>query len=98
MTDGTTPTARLLPEQWRLSIVARELRVHAHTLVEASRDGRFPPLVRVGRCWFVDAAAVRDWFSRQHVVTPDPLRLQAIQAYVRAGGAPLPARRRRGAP
>lgn len=57
----------LLPEMWPLSKVAKELGKASHVLVDASRRGQFPPLVRVGSCWFVKADACREWFDRQHV-------------------------------
>lgn len=57
---------RLLPEMWPLHRVAKELDKASHVLVSASRNGTFPPIVRVGALWFVKADDVREWFSRNH--------------------------------
>lgn len=85
---------KLLPEMWRLANVARELHVHSSTLVDASRRGRFPPVVRVGGVWMVQAESVREWFSRQHAAPLNPGKRVAVKAALRGGAAGLRARRR----
>lgn len=65
---------RLLPEMWPVHRIAKELGKAGHVLVTASRNGTFPPVVRVGALWFVKADHVREWFDKQHAtgsVTPE---------------------------
>ena len=86
---------RLLPELWPLHQIAKELGKASHVLVDASRAGTFPPLVRVGALWFVKAELMREWIDRQHAaVTVTPGQRDRIRAAGVAAGQP-PARRPR---
>lgn len=64
MTD--VDSTRLLPEQWPLHRIAKELGKATHVLVAASRHGKFPHVVMVGNVWYVNAAECVAWFERQH--------------------------------
>lgn len=83
---------RLLPEMWPVARVARELGKASHVLVDASRRGEFPPVVRVGGCWYVRADACRDWFDRQHAESLSEAQLAQIR---QAGRDPQAAEARR---
>lgn len=89
----------LLPEMWPLAKVAKELGKASHVLVDASRRGEFPPLVRVGATWYVKADACREWFERQHVDPGlTPAQLEQVRHAGRAiapDGNPMPRRRNR---
>lgn len=56
-----------LPDLWPLRRLAIELGRKPASLVAASQRGQFPPLVRIGRDWFVRADAMRAWMQRDHV-------------------------------
>ena len=83
-------SAPLLPEMWPLHKIAKELGKASHVLVTASRAGTFPPVVRVGALWFVQAEACRAWFDRQHAgEDPSSRDLDRIRAAGRAAaGSP----------
>lgn len=65
----TAAPDRLLPEQWPLHRVAKELGKATHVLVTASRQGTFPHVVKVGSVWYVNAAECSAWFDRQHATS-----------------------------
>lgn len=86
----------LLPEMWPLHKLAKELGKASHVLVTASRNGAFPPVVKVGALWFVEAEKVRDWFSRNHAADESsPADRDRIRQAGRAAGGSQPARRPR---
>lgn len=86
----------LLPEMWPLHKVAKELGKASHVLVTAARNGTFPPVVKVGAVWFVEAEKCRDWFSRNHAADDvSPADRDRIRQAGRAASGQPPARRLR---
>ena len=86
---------RLLPELWPLHQIAKELGKASHVLVDASRTGTFPPVIRIGALWFVKADLMREWVDRQHAAaTVTPEQRDRIRA-AGAAASPPPARRPR---
>lgn len=80
---------RLLPELWKLADVAAELRMHTHSLVEASRRGEFVKVTKVGKTWFARAIDVLAWFEKSNDRSVSELMRDRIRA---AGAAPDGAR------
>ena len=87
----------LLPEMWPLHQIAKELGKASHVLVSASRNGTFPPVVKVGALWFVEAEKVRAWFGRNHANenAATPADRDRIRKAGRAAAAKQPERRPR---
>lgn len=88
-------TDRLLPEMWPLHRLAAELGRKPASLVAASRRGQFPPLVRIGRDWFVPADAMREWVGKNHVRSEAVIRTARELADQAAGCSGRRGRRRR---
>jgi hypothetical protein len=72
--------------------VAKQLGKATHVLVDASRRGEFPHVVKVGAVWYVSHDAVLVWFGKQHAHgTVSPAQQDRIrQAGRDAGAQPRP--------
>lgn len=86
---------RLLPETWPLHRIAQELGKSSNVLVDASRRGTFPALVKIGALWYVKADDMRAWFAKQHATSATPAQLERIRQAGRAATARQPKRRPR---
>jgi hypothetical protein len=94
--EGVMVTDNLLPELWPLHRIAKQLGKATHVLVDASRRGEFPGIIRFGAVWYVKADSMRAWIEKNHAATTvTPAQIDQIRQAGRAAAAPQPSPRPR---